>query len=313
MKVYPWSKRQIENIGSNWLTNDAFTKSTYTPERFEQIKFDEKDTDSDGIPDSWEEKYGYDKNRWDDHANLDPDDDALNNFEECYTDKYGSDPFYKDIFIEVDWLQSQDSGSSNKLPQEYINEAVSIFKKHEINLHIDVGSLGGGQEIPTKSSPTFADLRDLYWDYFLENNLDNPRKGIFHYALIMNDNDETYGGFVFVGWDHLDSTGVCIQRLQEKHKKSDKGFLIISGIIHELGHQMGLIIDDFDGIDNDETPKIITEQAWKYRNYKSIMNYRYVYKILDYSDGTHGKGDFDDWGNLDFSFFKNTHFEWPKN
>ena len=34
--------------------------------------------------------------------------------------------------------------------------------------------------------------------------------------------------------------------------------------------------------------------------------------IIDYSDGTHLRRDFDDWGNLDFNFFKNTHFEWPK-
>ncbi len=34
--------------------------------------------------------------------------------------------------------------------------------------------------------------------------------------------------------------------------------------------------------------------------------------MLDYSDGTQGYGDFDDWDNLDFTFFKNTYFEWPK-
>jgi len=42
------------------------------------------------------------------------------------------------------------------------------------------------------------------------------------------------------------------------------------------------------------------------------MNYRYTYRIIDYSDGYHGKGDYKDWSNLDFEFFKNTHFEWPK-
>jgi len=42
------------------------------------------------------------------------------------------------------------------------------------------------------------------------------------------------------------------------------------------------------------------------------MNYCYTYRILDYSDGSHGRNDFDDWGNLDFYFFKNSHFEWPK-
>ena len=39
------------------------------------------------------------------------------------------------------------------------------------------------------------------------------------------------------------------------------------------------------------------------------MNYDYKYKILDYSDGSHGRGDFDDWSNLDYDFFKNTDFK----
>jgi hypothetical protein len=39
------------------------------------------------------------------------------------------------------------------------------------------------------------------------------------------------------------------------------------------------------------------------------MNYYYKYKIINYSNATHGIGDFDDWENLDFSFFKNSSFE----
>jgi len=42
------------------------------------------------------------------------------------------------------------------------------------------------------------------------------------------------------------------------------------------------------------------------------MSYKYKYKIFTFSDGTHGYGDFDDWSNIDFGFFKNTHFEWVK-
>jgi hypothetical protein len=41
-----------------------------------------------------------------------------------------------------------------------------------------------------------------------------------------------------------------------------------------------------------------------YRNYKSIMNYRYTYKIFDYSDGINGFLDNDDWGTLDLSYFE---------
>jgi hypothetical protein len=32
---------------------------------------------------------------------------------------------------------------------------------------------------------------------------------------------------------------------------------------------------------------------------------------MTYSDGSHGKNDFDDWGHLNFTFFKNTEFTLP--
>jgi hypothetical protein len=34
------------------------------------------------------------------------------------------------------------------------------------------------------------------------------------------------------------------------------------------------------------------------------MNYRYTIHILDYSDGSHGKRDYDDWGNIDLTWFE---------
>ena len=37
------------------------------------------DPDTDGIPSSWEWKWGYDPMVWDDHKNLDPDVDGLEN------------------------------------------------------------------------------------------------------------------------------------------------------------------------------------------------------------------------------------------
>jgi nitrous oxidase accessory protein len=308
VRVFPWAKEIYEDIGSDWETNDVFRKTKYNPERFKALSFKEKDSDNDGAPDWWEDKWGYDKQKIEDHANLDPDKDELNNLEECFTDKYDSDPFKKDIFIEVDWLKSYEGEESSKLSQEYISQAEEIFRDQDINLHIDVGELGGGEEIPLTETKSFADLIDLYWDYFLDNKLDNPRKGIFHYMLIMNENPETYAGFVFVGWDHLDSMSLCIQPMQD-NRKMDRSKLIIYGIIHELGHQMGLLIDDFGGIDNTGSTKPLTLQFFKYRNYKSVLNYQKYLNILSYSDGSNGKNDFDDWANLDFSFFKETDFE----
>jgi hypothetical protein len=35
------------------------------------------------------------------------------------------------------------------------------------------------------------------------------------------------------------------------------------------------------------------------------MNYDYfAERYLDYSDGTNGKNDYDDWGNIDLTFFQ---------
>jgi hypothetical protein len=38
------------------------------------------------------------------------------------------------------------------------------------------------------------------------------------------------------------------------------------------------------------------------------MNYGYMYgsiwNLVDYSDGSRGKNDFDDWNNIDYSYFE---------
>jgi len=96
------------------------------------------------------------------------------------------------------------------------------------------------------------------------------------------------------------------------HNSFSRGQLIMTGSMHEAGHTLGLFVDDFGGNDNRNVVQPKYKEFWLYKNYKSCMNYRYTWMILDYSDGAHGYGDFDDWSNLDFTFFKNTHFEWPK-
>ncbi len=306
IKFFPYKKEKISSIGCEWKVEEKIKKKTINREIFQYIKFSERDTDEDGIPDYWEEKWGYDPNKKDDHLNLDPDNDGLNNFEECYTDKYGSNPYYKDIFIEIDYSKN------NKLSNEYIEKAKEIFKEHDICLHIDTGDLEGGEEIPINYIDSCSDFCDVYWDYFLHNNMDNPRKGIFHYAVIIDEIEEIWNGFVFIGWDNLDTIGMAIKESKDNHRYLKKDRLIIGGIIHELGHTMGLLIDDHGGIDNTGAVKFFTKQGFKYKNYFSCLNYRYVFYLLDYSDGSHGQGDFNDWDKLDFSFFKNTNFDLNK-
>jgi len=311
IRCFPWRLKPIENIGTNWKENEHYLKKIILISNDNIFNFSGNDSDYDGLPDWWEKKWGYNPYVWDDHVNIDPDFDALNNFEECYTDDYGSNPFYQDIFLEIDWMESNDPNILNKPSEDIIEEIVSIFKQHNITLHIDTGNLDGGEEIPfCNSAFSYSKLKDLYWNYFLHNDLNNPRKGIFHYGLICNYCPDL--NFPFFGWDQFDSFAISAKWLKELKPLTSVDNIIAGALVHHLGHTLGLIADKYGGIDNVGSSRIFTVQWFKYRNYESCMNYRYKYKKFTYSDGTHGPGDFNDWDNIDFSFFKNTKFHYEK-
>jgi len=244
-----------------------------------------------------------------DHANLDPDNDGLNNIEECFTDQWGSDPNYKDIFLEIDWFKTNITDETNKPMDEQIEKIKKVFKRHKINIHVDTGDLGGGEEIDFTGNYTWLNKLDFYWDYFLHNDLNNPRKGVFHYGLICSYGR---GGYALFGWDHMDSFDCVAQQLSENKPLFSKQHLIISVVLHELGHTLKLLGDTHGGIDNVEATRPFSRQFWLYKNYKSCMNYIYTFFILDYSDGSIRRNDFDDWGNIDLGFFKNTNYELKK-
>lgn len=295
---FPWLSHPINPPELHLKTGNGYREEHHHP------ILPGKDTDGDGVPDWWEEKWGYDPYRWNDHRHLDPDKDGLNNIEECFTDKWNSNPFYKDIFLEFDWMENKEFNESNQLPPWKIKQLVRAFEEYDIALHVDNGQYGGGEEIPFDDELSYPEVRDVYWNYFLHNELNNPRKGIFHYALLSNR--APYDGFSFMGWDQLDSFVLSCQNYRDMLPQKFATHAMTTCSMHELGHTLGLFIDDFGGIDNDGTIRPWRKGWWTYRNYKSCLNYRYAWIIMDYSDGTHGKNDFDDWGNLDLSFFKNS-------
>jgi parallel beta-helix repeat protein len=308
IKLIPWEIRQFDSIGALWKVNDNNMHSKYFEIKNNVIEFLENDTDLDGIPDWWEEKWGYNSLIWDDHLILDPDGDALNNIQECFTDKWGSNPFYKDIFLEIDWMESMDPEISNKPSIDLINTIINSFENHNIKLHIDLGELEGGEELNNICTPflSFPKLTDIYFNYFLENDLQNPRKGIFHYGVICNQCPDL--NFPFYGWDNFDSFAISGQWLKNENPLINRSELIIGAIIHHLGHTLKLHADIFNGIDNIGTINPFSSQWWIYKNYMSCMNYRYKYKFFTFSDGNNGEGDFNDWENIDFDFFKNSSF-----
>ncbi len=306
VQCFPWSTHVLSSTGANWTVHNPYLNRFIQTPFTRPIRFSENDKDGDGVPDWWEVKWGYDPFVWENHTSLDPDSDGLVNIEECYTDPYGSNPFKKDVFLEIDWIKSQDSSQNNKPSLQLIREAEHAFTDHKITLHIDVGTYGGGEEIPSLSTLSFVDIIDMYWSYFLHNDPNNPRKGIFRYGLICDVGPDV--NFPFMGWDQFDCFCISAKQLSEHFPLLPRSQLILKASIHHVGHTLGLLVDLYDGIDNVDTLKPFSIQWIKYRNYQSCMNYWYKYRTFSYSDGSHGPGDFDDYSHLNFNFFKNTIF-----
>ena len=55
----PWLLRPLKNVGSDWATDDFFSKVNVSIER-KRLVLPGLDSDGDGVPDWWEVKWGYD-------------------------------------------------------------------------------------------------------------------------------------------------------------------------------------------------------------------------------------------------------------
>ncbi|KAA0001642.1 MAG: hypothetical protein FE048_05175 [Thermoplasmata archaeon] len=269
-----------------------------------------KDFDNDGIPIEWEDKWGYNPFIYENHTSLDPDNDGIENIEEWKMAHWFSDPYRKDIFIEVDHMAARNKFSKPYiLPEKSKQMLYTTFTSHHIMLHIDDGCMGGGEEIPYKERITYNETKEIYWQYFLRNSTQNPRKGIFHYVILCSYGATSRGGHAFQGWDNLDTFVLAVQYIRDwRLKEKEREIVMASLFMHELGHTLGLFEFVFDGIDNESCNAPWLKGWWIYRNYKSCLNYRYSFSIINYSDGTHGKNDFDDWGNIDLTFFQNSSY-----
>jgi len=263
--------------------------------------------DGDGILIEWEDKWGYNPLVWENFSSMDPDKDGLTNIQEWQQSEWFSDPFRKDIFIEVDNMADK-HGDSYKLPEKSKQLLYSSFTNHNIMMHIDDGSMGGGgEEIPYKEKITYHETNEIYWKYFLHENMTNERKGAFHYVIFCSYGAITRGGYSFQALDNLDGFVLAIQYIRDwRVRESQRELSTASLFMHELGHNLGLFEYTFGGIDNESCNMPWHAGWWKYANYKSCLNYRYSFSLVDYSDGSRGANDYDDWGNIDLTFFKNS-------
>ena len=270
-----------------------------------------QDYNNDGIPIDWDWKWGFDPFSYDNQSKQDSDNDSISNFEEYLTKDFKSDPFRKDIFLEIDYMEEA-NGEVPRVNKSAFEILKQPFHKRNILLHIDSGEINGGEVISYDEKSDFEEVRVIWRNYFLNNDTQNWKRSVFHYAVFVHD--QFPKGFAFSGdvspyWGYLPGTDsfVIANTLIEKwthtlQKSNDT--IYASAIMHEMGHNFGIKSGNPGGCDNQFTKSPIRPGWYIWRNYKSIMNYRYTYSIMDYSDGSHGKRDFNDWAAINLSYFE---------
>jgi hypothetical protein len=199
-------------------------------------------------------------------------------------------------------------GTPNIFWKESQQMLIERFNEHDITVHIDDGCMGGGGEyLPFLPPGTYGQDKG-YIAQFYKNNFADERKGIFRYLVT------AHGG----GWCHpqdykhyydcmtvpstlafyKDYLGYGLSPRAQRIGRAVQ-------VIHELGHSCGFMPElTTYGIDNTSS-KYGDNPDYPWYDYYSVMNYDYFGKrLFDYSDGSHGENDYDDWGNIDLMFFQ---------
>ncbi|NOU52674.1 hypothetical protein HG263_19395 [Pseudoalteromonas sp. JBTF-M23] len=186
----------------------------------------------------------------------------------------------RDIFIEVDYMQSEDAGV--RPHKASLDKVKAAFAQQSVAVHFDAGSLfhpdegtspelhdlSGGNEVAFSASTSFATQQDApsILDYKAKH-FDLRRRPIFHYMLMANSQQpdgspgssgvaELYGNDLIIsmgGWG-LTTATPAMENLTYN--------LQAGTIMHELGHNLGLL---HGGNDNANFKP----------NHVSVMNYMY--------------------------------------
>jgi hypothetical protein len=229
----------------------------------------EKDSDEDGLPDSWE-KNGIDIN----HDNIiDLDLPGL---------KARWD--HKDIFVEIDYM-----GSSAGHNHDPIDGAIEDVKRAFANAPVTNPDNTNGitlhvlqdQAVPHKDEIDWNDFYQIKKEYFgTKSEQDSPnkqyileaRKMVYHYCLFAH----LQKGGTWSGSGELKGNDFMVTLGAFSGSTGDRGEQAAT-FMHELGHNLGL--DHGGGDDENFKP-----------NYLSVMNYMFIFEFrhvatrpLDYS------------------------------
>ncbi len=259
-----------------------------------------EDADSDDVPIEWEWKWDYNPLVVENHKNLDPEGDSIDNYEEYLTSQWDSDPFRKDIFIELDQMEESPQGEASIFPDGAKEILYTAYNRQNLVYHLDDGKWDetGSEMIPFDDYITWWDLNSIYQQYFLHGDQYNWRRGVFHYGVLIYDYDGP-PGITF----RPNSFLIASKGLEEKAEIQffQRDEVYASCYMHETGHTLNF--RPIPGHNRFSTSPFRLGW-WLTRSYKSCMNYGYMYYTVDYSDGSRLFRDYDDWSRMDLSYFE---------
>lgn len=199
---------------------------------------------------------------------------------------------------------------------------IERFCQHGINVYIDDGwsdgpNNGGGGML--EFVETLDEVVGGHMARWYRHNFADERKNVFRYVVVGND-----AGFITLSvYNHYDHIVVDTSMYKTYFKRFAftprwQRVVLAKGVLHELGHSLGLMPITFKGVDNMlggnyRWPESLTDEEYELinENYKSIMNYNYIFdvfsnrKLFDFSHGENGEPyDFDDWGHIYVPFFQ---------
>ena len=189
------------------------------------------------------------------------------------------DPARKDVYLEIDHMRG------TKIPRKKLKRVQRAFATAPVE-NPD-GSRGITLHIRASDSPVEPEAETTlssYWNNYYNSAYDERGYGYFHALIVRDVSDQGIAG-MRVGLTSRGMNGMLVEDRPSRAR-------VAKTLMHELGHNLGLYADDHRGIDSyDLGPK----------QYPSVMNYHRLGRCnchYDYSDGTHGANDFDDWGHI---------------
>lgn len=228
------------------------------------------DTDNDHLDDGAElNTYGTNA------TNADTDGDGLPDGAEVKkTDMLpNADPLQKDLFLELDYMREY------SLPEDELETITERFASAPVS-NPD-GSRGITLHVvrddqvpytPVLSEERKQQYREKFWDW--------KSKGYLQVILIDKTNTATYET------EPTQGAGGGVPILVTGKASPQRISFVF---MHELGHTLGLMPEDYRGIDTRKIP---------YSDYPSVMNYNSPQNNLEYSDGTNSEADFNDWQHI---------------